>query len=91
MNGRCVGGAQVRPLRPLRQTRQMLRSRKTGLSAKLARHGISLNHEVLDDPKRHLCAPPKAPTRIGRAIATLQEVMDDLGETVAAAARRQAH
>jgi hypothetical protein len=73
------------------QTRQMLRSRKTGLSAKLARHGISLNHEVLDDPKRHLCAPPKAPTRIGRAIATLQEVMDDLGETVAAAARRPAH
>ncbi len=73
------------------QTRQMLRSRKTGLSAKLARHGISLNHEVLDDPKRHLTTPPKAPTRIGRAIATLQEVMDDLGETVATAARRTAH
>lgn len=73
------------------QTRQMLRSRKTGLSAKLARHGISLNHDVLDDPKRHLSAPPKAPTRIGRAIATLQEVMDDLGETVATASRRAAH
>nr|WP_295771915.1 patatin-like phospholipase family protein [Rhodoferax sp.] len=73
------------------QTRQMLRSRKTGLSAKLARHGISLNHAVLDDPKRHLSAPPKAPTRIGRAIATLQEVMDDLGETVATASRRAAH
>lgn len=73
------------------QTRQMLRSRKTGLTAKLARHGISLNHDVLDDPKRHLSAPPKAPTRIGRAIATLQEVMDDLGETVATASRRAAH
>ncbi len=73
------------------QTRQMLRSRKTGLSAKLARHGISLNHEVLDDPKRHLSAPPKAPTRVGRAIATLQEVMDDLADTVATAARRPAH
>ncbi len=73
------------------QTRQMLRSRKTGLSAKLARHGITLNHEALDDPKRHLSAPPKAPTRIGRAIATLQEVMDDLGDTVATAARRAAH
>lgn len=73
------------------QTRQMLRSRKTGLSAKLARHGISLNHAVLDDPKRHLSAPPKSPTRIGRAIATLQEVMDDLGDTVATAARRAAH
>ena len=69
------------------QTRQMLRSRKTGLSAKLARHGISLNHDVLDDPKRHLSAQAKAPTRIGRAIATLQEVMDDLGEAVATASR----
>jgi len=64
------------------QTRQMLRSRKTGLSAKLARHGITLNHAALDDPKAHLCAPPKAPTRVGRAIATLQEVMDDLGHMV---------
>ena len=46
---------------------------------------------VLDDPKRHLSAPPKSPTRIGRAIATLQEVMDDLGDTVATAAHRAAH
>ncbi len=66
------------------QTRQMLRSRKTGLSAKLARHGISLNHDALDDPKRHLSAPAKALTRVGRAIVTLQEVMDDLGDAVAA-------
>lgn len=73
------------------QTRQMLRSRKTGLSAKLARHGISLNHAVLDDPKRHLSAPAKAPTRLGRAIATLQEVMDDLGDVVEAANRPKAH
>ncbi|OYT92551.1 MAG: patatin [Burkholderiales bacterium PBB3] len=73
------------------QTRQMLRSRKTGLSAKLARHGISLNHEALDDHKRHLSAPPKAITRVGRAIATLQEVMDDLGDAVAAASRARLH
>jgi predicted acylesterase/phospholipase RssA len=72
------------------QTRQMLRSRKTGLSAKLARHGISLNHAALDDHKRHLSKPAKPPTRIGRAIATLQEVMDDLGEVVTAAARPRA-
>jgi NTE family protein len=65
------------------QTRHMLRSRKTGLSAKLARHGISLNHATLDDPKRHLCLPSKPPTELGRAIATLQEVMDDLGHWVA--------
>lgn len=73
------------------QTRQMLRSRKTGLSAKLARHGISLNHAALDDPKRHLTQPVKAPTRIGRAITRLQEVMDDLGEVVTAANRTKAH
>ena len=73
------------------QTRQLLRSRKTGLSAKLSKHGITLNHDVLDDPHRHLSAPAKAPTRIGRAIATLQEVMDDLGDVVAATNRRQAH
>jgi predicted acylesterase/phospholipase RssA len=73
------------------QTRQMLRSRKTGLSAKLARHGISLTHALLDDPKRHLSAPPKSATRIGRAIGTLQEVMDDLGDAVKAASRKNAH
>jgi NTE family protein len=65
------------------QTRQMLRSRKTSLSAKLARHGVSLRAEVLDDPRHHLVTPPAAPTRIGRAIASLQEVMDDLGHVVA--------
>ena len=61
------------------QTRQMLRSRKTLLSAKFNHHGIHLNHSALDNPKAHLCAPPRAPTEIGRAIASLQEVMDDLG------------
>jgi predicted acylesterase/phospholipase RssA len=73
------------------QTRQMLRSRKTGLSAKLARHGISLNHDVLDDIHRHLTKPAKAPTRIGRAVATLQEVMDDLTEVVATSRHHTAH
>ena len=73
------------------QTRQMLRSRKTGLSAKLARHGISLNHDVLDDIHRHLSKPAKAPTRIGRAVATLQEVMDDLTEVVASSKHHTAH
>lgn len=63
-------------------TRHMLRSRKTALSAKLARHGISLNMSALDDPKRHLMAPPPAVTRVGRAIASLEEIMDDLGHTM---------
>ncbi|MFC6283166.1 MULTISPECIES: patatin-like phospholipase family protein [Polaromonas] len=64
------------------KTRQMLRSRKTTLSAKLARHGVSLNMEVLDDPKRHLVAARPAATRIGRAIASLEEVMEDLSHAL---------
>jgi predicted acylesterase/phospholipase RssA len=71
------------------QTRQMLRSRKTGLSAKLWRHGITLHHEALDDPKRHLSKPGKAPTQVGRAITKLQEIMDDLGHTVRSAAHTE--
>ncbi|CAA9421819.1 MAG: hypothetical protein AVDCRST_MAG51-2063 [uncultured Ramlibacter sp.] len=60
------------------QTRALLRARRTTLSATLERHGVSLRHEVLDDPRRRLVAPPKPPTRVGRALATLQEAMDDL-------------
>ena len=63
-------------------TRQTLRSTKTSLSAKLWHHGITLNHEVLDDPKRHLSAPVKVRSSMGQAIERLQEIMDDLGRTV---------
>jgi hypothetical protein len=62
----------------------MLRSHKTGLSAKLWRHGFSLNHEALDDPRRHLSAAVKASTQIGQGIVKLQEIMDDLGHAVMA-------
>jgi predicted acylesterase/phospholipase RssA len=71
------------------QTRQMLRSRKTGLTEKLWRHGITLHHEALDDPNRHLTAPVRARTEIGQAISNLQEIMDDLGHTVRSAAHRE--
>jgi NTE family protein len=60
------------------QTRHMLRARKTLLSAKLGKHGISINSAVLDDTKRHLAQLPKPASRLGQAIASLQEVMDDL-------------
>ncbi len=63
-------------------TRQMLRSTKTSLSEKLWRHGIALNHDVLDDPKRHLSAPVEVRSPMGQAIDKLQEIMDDLGRTV---------
>jgi len=64
------------------QTRAMLRSRRISLSAKLRQHGIQLRMEVLEDARRHLVAAPKPPTRIGQAIASLQEVMDDLGHAL---------
>jgi NTE family protein len=68
------------------QTRAMLRSRRTSLSAKLRRHAIRLDMDVLEDPRRHLVAEPKPATRVGRAIASLQEVMDDLGHAIHAPA-----
>ena len=63
-------------------TRHMLRSRKTTLSAQLARHGITFNMALLDDPKRQLVAPLPAATRLGRALASLEEIMDDLNLVV---------
>ena len=63
-------------------TRHMLRSRKTTLSTQLARHGITLNLALLDDPKRQLVTPLPAATRVGRAIASLEEIMDDLSHAI---------
>jgi hypothetical protein len=45
---------------------------------------------VLEDPRRHLVAQPQPRTRIGTAISTLQEVMDDLTHTLQATTRRRA-
>ena len=70
------------------QTRAMLRSRRTSIAGKLMRHGISLNAQVLEDPRRHLVALPKPPTRTGRAIASLQEVMEDLAHALQPDPRR---
>jgi NTE family protein len=64
------------------QTRHLLRSRKSRLSEQLGRHGIRLNLESLADPKLHLCKALPPPTRVGQAIAELQEVMADLGDYV---------
>ena len=63
-------------------TRHMLRSRRTALSAQLARHGISFNVDALDDPTRQLVVPPPAVTRVGRAIASLEEIMDDVDHAI---------
>lgn len=65
------------------KTREHLRTQRTRLSAIFARHGITLNAQVLDDPRCHLLrAAPKA-SRIGRAVQQLQEAMDDLSYTTA--------
>ena len=63
-------------------TRHMLRARQTTLSAQLARHGITLNKALLDDPKRQLVAPLPVASRVGRALASLEEIMDDLSQVV---------
>ncbi len=64
------------------QTRQMLRSQQTGLSAKLGYHGITLNHAVLDDLHRHLCPPKRPATRVGQALSKLHNTMENLNRLV---------
>ncbi len=64
------------------QTRVLLRSRRGTISAQLARHGIQLAAHVLDDPRRRLVASHPVATRMGRAITSLQEALDDLGHVL---------
>ena len=64
------------------QTRQMLRSRKTTLGEKLGRHGITLNMDMLNDPRRRLVAARPAASRMGRALTSLEEVMEDLSHVI---------
>jgi predicted acylesterase/phospholipase RssA len=66
------------------QTRALLRSEATGLSAKLRWHGIRLNHAALDDTQRRLTPPNRAATRIGRSMAGLQQSLNDLTDIAAA-------
>ena len=70
-------------------TRQMLRSRKTSLAAKLSRHGVALDLAVLDDQKRRLVKPLPHATQLGQAIASLEESMQDLSRTLSYAPTSQ--
>jgi NTE family protein len=72
------------------KTREMLRSRKTTLSAKLARHGIALDLDVLENPRRHLVSERPAATRLGRAISSLEEMMEDLNHALLPSTVRRA-
>lgn len=79
------------------QTRLLLRTQFTSLSAKLSPHGISLNSQVLHDTERHLL-PPKAGerdsavprrsnrVRLNTALNNLQDSMDDLQHAVTSGA-----
>lgn len=71
------------------RTRADLRSRRNVLSATLARHGLALDHAVLDDPTRRLLARRRpGGQRLGQAartLARLDEVLNDLERTLAAA------
>ncbi|RQP23261.1 patatin-like phospholipase family protein [Piscinibacter terrae] len=60
------------------QTRQMLRSRRSVLSAQLAPHGVSINDDVLDDRQRTLVSRRAPRTRSAWALQRLEGVLNDL-------------
>ena len=62
------------------RTRELLRSRRSSLGAQLARHGVTIDAAVLDDPTRRLVGRPRrlAGTRAARALKRLDEVLNDL-------------
>ncbi len=66
------------------RTREMLRSRRSALGAQLARHGVTIDHAVLDDPKRRLVGKrvPRT-TRLARALKRLDETLLDLEHSAA--------
>ncbi len=70
-----------------RHTRADLRSRRGALSAALQCHGLALDDAVLDDEHRSLLREPRgavpAATRGGRALQRLDEVLNDLEQTLA--------
>ena len=70
-------------------TRADLRSRRSGLRAQLARHGLQLDEAVLDDRGRRLLPRQKrAPwqiSRAGSAVQHLDEVLKDLEKWLAKA------
>lgn len=72
------------------QTRAMLRSHRRSLGVKLARHGISLRAEALDDPSRNLVKPSEPRARVGRAITSLHRVLDELAQAIHPAPARAA-
>ncbi|MBU3738929.1 MAG: patatin family protein, partial [Rhodoferax sp.] len=61
------------------QTRMLLRSRSAELGPRLARHGLTLRLDRLDDTQRRLCPAPLARSSLGQAVQRLDTVLDGLG------------
>ena len=69
------------------QTRALLLQRRDTLVPTLARHGITLREDVLRAPSQLL--PERRPaSRLGRAVADLQQAMDHLGRLLPPPARQ---
>lgn len=73
------------------QTRAHLRSRRSELAPLLARHGLAFDDAVLADDRRRLLRRQRRaaigaprPSRLGRELVRLEEVLDDLERLVAA-------
>ncbi len=60
------------------QTRHLLRARRSSLTAKFERHGITINEEILADPKRQLVMPAARASQVGKAVKRLEETLEDL-------------
>lgn len=71
-----------------RQTREQLRAQRPQIAAKLARHGLALDDEVLADHHRALLRRPArrglAALPSARAVRKLEQVLDDLEVALAA-------
>lgn len=64
----------------------MLRERHAALAPRLARHGVHILREVLDDPSRTLISSPRVAEarRAGHAMQRLESVLDELEHALAA-------
>jgi predicted acylesterase/phospholipase RssA len=60
------------------QTRSLLRARRSSLTAKFEKHGITVNEDVLADPKRQLVMPAPKASDLGKAVQRLEETLEDL-------------
>jgi hypothetical protein len=58
------------------QTRQMLRSRRSVLSAQFAPHGVFIDDAVLDDPRRRLVSRRAPRSRMAGALNRLECVLN---------------